>query len=152
MSKESDLYETPPEVFSWAEASFGPFNMDVCAEKATAKAAEYFGLDKNQDSLTTNWSLYGRSAWMNPPYSDIGPWLAKAREQAAKGVRTTCLLPADSSTAWWQENIEDQPFVYVRRIPKRIRFIFKGQRAGSPNFASVIVVFFPRLPYPGTEK
>lgn len=148
--KETDVYETPPEEFAWIEKTFGPFDMDVCAEYATRKCETYFSPGRI-DGLKADWSQSGRFAWMNPPYSDIAPWLQKARLEAAKGVRTTCLLPADSSTGWWHENIEFQPLVQVYRLPKRIRFILRGKKADSPNFASVIVVFLPRLLYPGVK-
>lgn len=145
--RQSDLYETPPEVFEWCEAVFGPFDFDVCAEVTTAKCKTYFSPTMG-DALTYLWHSWGKRAWCNPPYSDPGPWLKKAALEAQRGVRTTFLLPGDTSTKWWHENIEGQPDVYVRRLPKRVRFLLEGKRAGSPTFPSVVVVFFPRIAFP----
>lgn len=145
--KASDLYETPPEIFHWCEQVFGPFDLDVCCQSETRKVANALPIETH-DALEDLWSAYGRRAWCNPPYSDPRPWLEKAAIEAKRGVRTTFLLPGDTSTKWWQECIEDQPFVYVRRLPKRVRFLLNGERAGSPTFPSVVVVFFPRIDFP----
>ncbi|BCO13711.1 hypothetical protein RIMD111065_20670 [Aeromonas hydrophila] len=40
-------------------------------------------------------------AWLNPPYSDIGPWVEKAIEQQGRGIGTVMLVPQDTSTEWY---------------------------------------------------
>ena len=145
--KESDLYETPPEIFEYAKARYGPFYLDVCAVKETRKTKEYFGPDNEmeswQDGLARDWAP---SCWMNPPYSNPKPWVEKAIEQAGKGVRTVALLPADTSTKWFHLILNAD--THIEYLPKRVRFLHGGKRSGSPKFGNVLVVFFPEVEMP----
>ena len=73
----NDEYATPPSVFG----RFGSAcTLDVCATTGKAMCAEYFS--KAQDGLKRRW--HG-TVWMNPPYSDLYPWCAKAYEYAQTG-------------------------------------------------------------------
>ena len=150
--KESDLYETPPEVFEYAALKHGPFDLDACAVLATRKAEAYFGPDhvneEARDALAVDWCQYDPNmVWMNCPYSDPKPWVEKALEQAKRGVRTVALLPADTSTRWFHLILNNKN-CFIEYLPKRVRHIYKGVRSGSPKFGSVLVVFFPEVPYP----
>src|SRR6185312_8666774 len=49
------------------------------------------------DGLKFDWT--SERVWLNPPYSDPGPWALKA---AASDALTVALLPVDPSTNWWQ--------------------------------------------------
>lgn len=150
--KESDLYETPPEVFHYALHKYGPFDIDVCAQLSTKKVPQYFGPDherpESRDAFAASWSTLAYTAWMNPPYSNPAPWIDKAREECRKGMRVTALLPADTSTQWLQKNILLNQNCYIDWLPKRIRHLYNGVRSGSPKFGSIIVVFFPEVKFP----
>ncbi|TMP68372.1 DNA N-6-adenine-methyltransferase, partial [Pseudoalteromonas sp. S1649] len=41
------------------------------------------------------------AVWINPPYSNILPWVDKGVEQQNKGVLSTLLVPRDNRTEWW---------------------------------------------------
>lgn len=47
--KDDDFYETPPDLFASLNRSFGPFDLDVCAEHHTAKCLEYFCLAEGEE-------------------------------------------------------------------------------------------------------
>ncbi len=68
----------------------------------------------------------------NPPYSDIYPWLAKAREAAV----AVFLVPARTDTAWWHDHAmrADE----IRFLRGRLRF---GDAAANAPFPSVVLVF-----------
>lgn len=139
--KLSDRYETPLEYFQRWDSAFH-FDLDVCAEDKTAKCKKYFTVKDN--ALQIDWSEHGRSAWMNPPYSDPNPWCAKAVEQAAKGVLVCALLPVDTSTAWFHDHIYKKHGVEVEFVRGRIRFLLDGVQANSPDFANMVVIFHPK--------
>ena len=135
--KESDLYETPPHIFENLSRAFGPFDLDVCALKLTAKCDRFFSPHDN--ALDQRWE--GR-CWMNPPYSDPLPWISKAQNEAKFGAFIVALLPSDTSTAWYQMMKLD-PNCILLHPAGRIRFHLNGMQCGSPKFGSVVAVFHP---------
>lgn len=81
MSNDRDSWRTPPELYDWAERLVGGFQYDAACTKANALSAplwERTGF-KSGDSLSHAWPD-GSTIWMNPPYSDIDPWLDRALE------------------------------------------------------------------------
>ncbi len=137
--KPSDRYETPPEIFDYYNQIFR-FNLDVCAQKETAKCKHYFTFEDN--ALTAEWGR-GSVCWMNPPYSDPKPWIEKAFWEAKhSSVTTVALLPADTSTRWFKMlNVPEVTLIYRTG---RIRFLLDGVRQGSPKFGSIIAIFWPK--------
>ena len=140
-TKDSDRYETPPEVFEAIDRAFGPFNLDVCAERSTAKCAEFFTVE--HDALSQNWG--NRRCWMNPPYSDPMPWVKKALTAACFGARVVALLPADSSTNWYH-TLKREENVILIHPPGRIRFLLDGKRCeNTAKFGSLIAIIHPHI-------
>lgn len=119
---------TLPETLATCLAIAGveAFDLDVAAERANYCALKWCGprdwpddwrqwddaTRKAQgrhvglDGLSSTW--FGH-VWCNPPYSDVGPWVAKAWEEmrAARCFSVTMLLPSGrEEQAWWQEHVE----------------------------------------------
>lgn len=46
---------------------------------------------------------WGDWVYVNPPFSDISPWVAKAIEASRRGKLVVMLVPHDPSTRWWQD-------------------------------------------------
>lgn len=136
----TDLYETPPEVFDYWNRIFC-FDIDLCAQPSTAKCPEYYIEEEN--ALARNWSADGTRGWMNPPYSNPKPWVEKAMAEARAGFLTVALLPADTSTAWYQMMKNAPSAVTLLHPPGRIRFILDGKKCGSPKFGSCVAIFWP---------
>ncbi len=44
----------------------------------------------------------GKSTYVNPPYSDIKPWIEKAIEELKKGNKSVFLIPVRSNNQSWQ--------------------------------------------------
>ena len=97
---------------------------------------EYFDpCAANPDGLR---SFDGRGAWptdkpvfLNPPYSDPGPWLERAAKHPGPIV---CLVKLDPSTLWWQMNVGGFRVVLVGQ---RLRFLNgSGGTSQSADFPS----------------
>lgn len=152
--KPSDYWSTPDAVFAWAEERFGKFDIDVAATPENAKCPSFYTED--DDALTYRW--IGR-CFLNPPYSDVSPWLEKARANAYLGSTVVVLLKYDHSTQWWKKYIspdwsrlQTYPGVTVVPYPKRIKFDVppgllgkdgKPMKSMTPPWPSVFVVFTP---------
>lgn len=139
--RESDKYETPPEVFGELNLKYGPFSLDVCAEAKTAKCKNFYKIE--DDSLEMDWAQgNGSRGWMNPPYSNPRPWIEKAIMEARLGFITCALLPADTSTKWFHDLVLNNPRCKYEFWPKRIRFLKNGKRCESAKFGSLVAIFF----------
>ena len=67
------------------------------------------------DGLTRTWR---DPVFVNPPYSDPKPWVAKGIREASMGKRVVMLLRHDSSTEWWRMLVEAKAemFAHVGRM------------------------------------
>lgn len=138
--KQSDEWETPPEVFDYLDRVHGPFLVDVAATSENRKC-ENFHNAKGWCGLEKSWIF--EKAWCNPPYSNPMPWIQKASEETKNGVTTCMLLPGDISTKWFRQGIRWNKRVIFYEWPRRIRFVKDGQLAGSPKFGSIVALFMP---------
>lgn len=133
----TDDWATPWPVVWRLEEEFGKFDLDPCATPASAKAPRYFTAE--DDGLLQPWE--GR-VFLNPPYSEIAPWVAKAVESARAGALVVAILPVRTERDWWHDLII--PFGEVRFQRGRQHYIGRdGTTTGRPVFASAIVIFRP---------
>lgn len=122
-----------PADFAPLAARFG-FTVDAAATAHNARLPTY--LTPADNALELPWA--GR-IWCNPPYSDIGPWVAKAWVEHRRGVELiVLLLPANrTEQKWWQRAIE--PYrdrglgLSVEFLPGRMRFLRNGATDIKPN-------------------
>lgn len=132
-SSQTDLWETPADLFAALDAEFG-FTLDVCAIAENAKCRAFYS--PADDGLAHDWI---GACWMNPPYGrEIGRWVAKAYESAQAGATVVALVPARTDTAWWHDYVTQAEA--VRYFRGRIRF---GEAAHGAPFPSAVVVFRP---------
>jgi site-specific DNA-methyltransferase (adenine-specific) len=136
-------WETPPEIFERFHSVFG-FTLDVCALPHNAKHQRFFTPD--EDGLQQTWAPH--VCWMNPPYGrGIAAWLAKARAEAEKGATVVALLPDDQSTRWFHDHVHRIADVWP--LDGRVKFV---GAAGSPNFGSIIAIYWPAGFWRGTNR
>jgi len=135
--KESDLYETPPEVFAYLSKVHGPFDLDVCAQSSTAKCDLY--MTPHENALIQEWA---NKSWCNPPYSNPMPWIQKAITEKEKGNTTCMLLPADVSTKWFRLMAANSVYYFWKG---RISFLHKGEKTHPAKFGSVVALFLPEI-------
>lgn len=108
-----DRQATPPELVRAAGRALTlSFAFDLCAEPATAKGSRFW--TREDDALAGPWArrlvrqdvLPGAALWLNPPYSEISLWTARAVDAAQHGYIVVGLLPDDRSTGWYQKDVD----------------------------------------------
>ncbi len=142
-SSNKDEWETPPEIFDPLDAEFD-FDLDPCATKENRKCQMYFTMQDN--ALNQVWAGNYSSAYINPPYSQLKKWIAKAAYEAQQEMTCVMLIPSRTDTKAWHRYIYDatkwrfRPGVEVRFLPGRVKFV--GGEHCAP-FPSCIVIFRP---------
>lgn len=138
-----DCWETPEHLFVFLDRLFG-FELDVCAVEATAKCARYFSPE--DDALSQVWAPH--VCWMNPPYSNLEPWLRKAWTEAQAGAVVVALVPPRLDAAYWSAwaNRADRRV----ELQGRVQFIPPPEGSGEKPKAdrnphpSTILLFDPK--------
>jgi len=119
------------------------FAVDACADNGNAKCANFLRAD---EGLAVDWPS---PAFVNPPFGrEIPKWIAKAHEQAQRGVTVVALVPSRTDTRWFHDFILNQ--AEIRFIRGRLHFDDGGGRA---TFPSAIVIWgheSPREPQEAT--
>lgn len=141
--RATDEWTTPRDFFQQLDREF-KFTTDVACTPENKLCA--YGI---HSALDTEWSDdgdYSRAVcFMNPPYSKVRQFMAKAREESLKGATVVCLVPARTDTRWWHEWVYYGagmwwPGVEVRFIKGRLKF---GNSENGAPFPSVVIVFRP---------
>lgn len=110
MSKPNyrDKYGTPRHIVWEIESALNVrVAHDVCASEHNTVAASFWS--EETDALSFSWADRLRPmtvCWMNPPYSALPAWTAKAAEESRKGLLVVGLVPDMRSSKWFQRNVE----------------------------------------------
>ncbi|EMN1412617.1 phage N-6-adenine-methyltransferase [Enterobacter cloacae] len=146
---QRDLWRTPPALFASLDAEFC-FQLDAAAAPHNALCRKFITAEEN--TLETPWADYlsiPGYVWLNPPYSDITPFVKKAAAESANQIGTVMLVPADTSVGWFKEAI--QTASEVRFITAgRLAFInpVTGKPVSGNNKGSMLIIW---RPYPRTH-
>lgn len=146
---QRDLWRTPPAFFASLDAEFC-FQLDAAAASHNALCRKFITAEQN--TLETPWADYLNVpgyVWLNPPYSDITPFVKKAAAESANQIGTVMLVPADTSVGWFKEAI--QTASEVRFITAgRLAFInpVTGKPVSGNNKGSILIIW---RPYPRTH-
>lgn len=128
-------YATPRSFLQPIEDAVGGFDLDPCsgAEESPHAKETFTAAD---DGLSRDW--FG-TVWCNPPFSDKGEWLAKARAEHREDHTdlVLVLLPVDTSTGWFHEHVVEADVVWF----KHGRLAFDGSDDWSPNFGIMLAVY-----------
>ena len=133
-SSEKQTWETPQDLFNKINDVY-KFNLDCCAEDATAKVNNYFTVE--DDALSKEWNGV---VWCNPPYNrEQIKFIEYARDQVDKGNAKTvvCLIPSRTDTKVWH-NVIFKCATEVTFIKGRLRF---GSSTDNAPFPSALVIF-----------
>nr|WP_241276774.1 phage N-6-adenine-methyltransferase [Enterobacter bugandensis] len=146
---QRDLWRTPPALFASLDAEFC-FQLDAAAAPHNALCRKFITAEEN--ALETPWTDYlsiPGYVWLNPPYSDITPFVKKAAVESSNQIGTVMLVPADTSVGWFKEAI--QTASEVRFITAgRLAFInpVTGKPVSGNNKGSMLIIW---RPYPRTH-
>ena len=126
-TRDSDNYATPQKFYKKIDSEFA-FDFDPCP------------LRSEIDGLIIEW--YG-NIYINPPYSNIEPFLQKAITELKEGRANKCvfLIPIRCDTKYWHNTI--------MKYASEIRFIksrlnFNESKSPAP-FPCVLIVFDKEL-------
>jgi phage N-6-adenine-methyltransferase len=125
---KTDKWATPPALYATLHAEF-EFNFDPCP------------IDWNEgdpDGLTIEW---GTRSFVNPPYSKVAKWIAKAHQEWKKGKTVVMLINAITDTKAFHEYIYGQ--AELRFLKGRVSFVDPSnptKKQPSPK-PSMLVVF-----------
>lgn len=131
-STPKDDWATPPEFMAALAEEFA-FTLDVCADARNAKAPKWLEgpcvkldgvppggyMNPCACGLCSYW--YDNICFLNPPYSDIRPWVMAADEASGLGATVVALLPASHGNDWYA--LASGSCSEERRVRERIQFI-----------------------------
>lgn len=83
-------------------AGVDAWDLDAAADEESHWAPCWYSAQ--QDGLALRWI---QRTWVNPPYSNIEPWVAKAWREICHCRVIAMLLPANrTEQSWWQKLVE----------------------------------------------
>ena len=136
---KSDNWRTPHDLFDKINREFH-FDVDRAADKDNALCDLFYS--KEESCVVSdfgNWSFRG---FINPPYSDPGPFFYKAHEQRQNAL-TVMLVKVATSEKYWFETVKN---AHVRFFAGRIKF---WDEENTPHygatFPSALVIFSPEI-------
>ena len=141
-----DEWETPPALFhrldDLSRQLFArSIQLDVCASSENHKCRHYWSKADNALHRRPHEWVEHEPFWMNPPYSNPGPWLEMARKAQHAGGRGFALIPLAAETRYFREHVTGV-VDSILLLSKRIRFVGATASAKGPN---VIVIYRPHL-------
>jgi phage N-6-adenine-methyltransferase len=143
--RASDLWRTPPDLFEALHQEF-MFDLDLAADAGNNLLPRWLGPGGlAEDAISVNWSDYGHTGFLNPPYSAalIRQFMwAAARAALCHKFTVVTLVPYTPSTKWWQNT---RTSVEIRELESRVPYLRSDgvTRAGA-MFDSAVVVFRPQ--------
>jgi|GEM_PF-21815 len=130
---ETDVWNTSQEFLDKIHSVVPEFCLDPATNPTSLVNAKVHFYESH-DGLKQNW--HGQYVYLNPPYSTLPEWVAKAYEEYQCGNAKTiiALLPVRSNTDYFHSQIAS--YADVLFIKKRLKF---GQSQQQAPFASMLV-------------
>jgi hypothetical protein len=121
-----DSHSTPSWLYKSLDTEFR-FDLDPCPLNPE------FDPTVHQDGLKLDWT--GKRLYVNPPYSDILPWVEKALASKALVV---FLLPVRTDTTWFHLLVDAK--AELRFLRKRVDFVHHNGTTIHPAESSLIAI------------
>lgn len=147
---DRNTWQTPEYFFNWLNKRFD-FDIDGCANESNALCVNWVGKGSplGSDFLETKTPYPYRNLrfYVNPPYSDVTPFLKAAKELKDKGHLVVMLLNNDKSTQWYQQHIHGVANEVIDITGGRIAFIHPvtKQEIKGNSKGQMVVVFDPTM-------
>ena len=133
MTSNSDEWTTPSRLFRALDRRFG-FELDPAATEENALCPMFF--TEAESGLVKSWKPW--RVFVNPPYSHVGDWMWKCKDESEKGCPLICaLIPARTDTKWWHDFVKSADLIHF--LKGRLKF---GDGAGSAPFPSALAFWF----------
>jgi transcriptional regulator with XRE-family HTH domain len=118
---ERDCRFTPPHILDALIRAFGPVALDPCSHAHAPLVAER-KIMLPDDGLTADWSTSG-FVYVNPPFSNLRPWLAKGLDAYESGAigKLVLMLPAGRVD---MRDFADRASSYATTLFLKRRFTF----------------------------
>ncbi len=136
-----DEWQTPDELYNWLDSIYH-FKYDLCANKDNIKVGVVEDLFK-RDKIDNN-------AFMNPPYSNIGPFIKKAWELSSSDNTVVCLVPSSIKTCKYMDFLDVRGGSGIIRrwdadvtwhdFARRTKFTHPTLKASSPTFGCSLLI------------
>lgn len=149
---DRDTWQTPRYFFRWLGMRF-LFDIDGCANSKNHLLPQWIGdggvfdnfLDLDLEIF--NLAFERSSIFVNPPYSDVTPFIQQAKRLRDHGHLVVMLLNNDKSTQWYQNHIHNVANEVIDIIGGRIAFVhpITGQEIKGSSKGQMVVVFDPTM-------
>jgi phage N-6-adenine-methyltransferase len=129
-------YGTPPEFLQAVRdrLMIESFSVDLAADEINAVCHCF--IHETEDSLKQEWTTWGNGwFWLNPPFSNIKEWVAKAADEANKGAQIAMLVPSAVGSNWWRDYVATK--AYICHLNGRLTFV--GETAPYPKDCSLLL-------------
>lgn len=161
---DKKLWSTPQSFYDRVDSVYH-FTLDVCSEPSTAKHENYF--TEEDDALIQDWEQ--NICWGNFPYGNpefpckpkcvkkrcverehhndiyipgLRDWVEKAWRASLNGATVVGLLPVATDTRYFHDYVMQAETIVL--IDGRIKFEYKGEVQGTPDFASMLAIWTPQ--------
>jgi phage N-6-adenine-methyltransferase len=135
--KNSDCWNTPPNIIELVVKVLGQIDLDPCADEGRKIPAKvhYTAMD---DGLSQEWQ---GGVFMNPPYSCPGVWMAKLLQELESGrVKSAiALVSAATDTNWLSPVLDMQPVCFWKG---RIKFLDKTYQPKNSARQSHVLIYW----------
>ncbi|HVI39170.1 MAG TPA: DNA N-6-adenine-methyltransferase [Anaerovoracaceae bacterium] len=126
-------YGTPPEFITAVGMRLrDDFTWDLAASQENAIAECFY--TEADNSLNQRWHELAGWLWLNPPFTDITPWVKKAYLESQLGARIAVLVPL-SFAEWWDYWVDDK--AYVLMLAGRLQFV--GATSSYPKECALLL-------------
>ncbi|MDG6364542.1 DNA N-6-adenine-methyltransferase, partial [Glaesserella parasuis] len=166
MSFDKDTWRTPLYFIRWLHKRFR-FEVDGCANECNALCNWWIGKELEptgfkeavgiiHDDFTderlpeilkkaNNGKRF--SIFVNPPYSNVTPFIQQAKRLRDEGHTVVMLLNNDKSTQWYQNHIHNVANEVIDIIGGRIAFVhpITGKEIKGNSKGQMVVVFDPTM-------
>ncbi|MCP4985514.1 MAG: phage N-6-adenine-methyltransferase [Colwellia sp.] len=150
-----DYWSTPQYIYDWLDSIYH-FDIDLAASKDNAKHEVYYS--EKYNALSRDWCSHGRNTgFLNPPYSDISPWVNQAIIMQSRGFTSVMVIPTPNGESYYEAIFDEAEeiifingrlsfiasctFIIPGKKGKPDRQINKGDAVSGNNRGSCVVVF-----------
>ena len=110
------------------------FAFDFAASCCNTQASQYF--DDATDAMVFSgkgWAerVVGGWGWLNPPYTDIEPWVERCKDAKRAGAHIALLVPASVGADWFRDHVDGH--AQVKFLNGRLGFLPDQPKALYPK-------------------